>query len=81
MEDRPETIAEKCDALEKQYFERFGKGIPLPFGIGLLGTWTDEVYAREYEIALKTGIPLEPGTERWRELFGDPKKTPPDVVI
>lgn len=60
MGDNAEKGAKRCDELGNQYFERFGKGIPLPFDVGLLGTWSDEVYIREHELALKTGIPLEP---------------------
>ena len=74
-------VKRRCRELGTAYFKKFKKGIPVPFGIGLLGTWTDEDYIREYEIALETGVPLEPGTDRWREVFGDPVDIPPDVAI
>jgi hypothetical protein len=71
----------RCDELANEYYAKFDGFICLPFGIGMLGTWTVDTYIREYEIALKTGIPLEPGTDRWRELFGDPVEVPSDVAI
>jgi hypothetical protein len=49
--------------LAKEYFAKFGQFVCLPFGVALRGTWTDDTHIREYEIALKMGIPLEPGIE------------------
>ena len=53
--------------LGRKYYERFGHVIGIPFG----ADWwaTDENYIREIEIALETGIPFEPGTERWDAVF------------
>ena len=67
--------------LDEEYYERFGKCISLPFGASSSDAWTDETYIREYEIALNTGIPFEPGTKRWRKRFGGTVNVPRGIFI
>ena len=65
-------------ALYREYDRRFGHCIGIPFGHD---EFTDDDLIREYEIALETGIPFEPGTQRWLDRFGPQRKTPEGIVI
>ena len=64
--------------LGDEYETRFGHCIGIPFGHS---DFTDDDLIREYEIALETGIPFEPGTQRWLDIFGPQRPTPEGIVI
>ena len=76
-QDKRTRIAE----LAGEYWNRFGSCIGLPFDVVLCGTWTDDDYIREYEAALASGTPFEPGTERWLEAFGEPVELEDGAVV
>lgn len=66
------------DKVSDQYWTQFGHCIGVPFGYS---DFTDDDLIREYEIALETGIPFEPGTQRWIDVFGPQRPTPEGIVI